>query len=113
MRKCIIIQINVNIFINISLMRITSIITSVAIIPNTTALVVLLTFAQQLKPLTFDPPIREIASAIKKLLDAVSEVSQYIPGTQGKQSLEHRKRDFVKHSKKFSNTLKEYFKEGQ
>lgn len=56
---------------------------------------------------------REIASAIKKLLDAVSEVSQYIPGTQGKQSLEHRKRDFVKHSKKFSNTLKEYFKEGQ
>ncbi|KAK7060697.1 Programmed cell death protein 10 [Halocaridina rubra] len=56
---------------------------------------------------------REIASAIKKLLDAVSEVSQYIPGAQGKQALEHRKRDFVKHSKKFSNTLKEYFKEGQ
>ena len=56
---------------------------------------------------------REIASAIKKLLDAVTEVSQFIPGMQGKQALEHRKRDFVKHSKKFSNTLKEYFKEGQ
>merc|ERR1712142_1304190 len=62
---------------------------------------------------TFLETIKEIASAIKKLLDAVSEVSQYIPGAQGKQALEHRKRDFVKHSKKFSNTLKEYFKEGQ
>ncbi|KAG7173537.1 programmed cell death protein 10-like [Homarus americanus] len=49
---------------------------------------------------TFLETIKEIASAIKKLLDAVSEVSQYIPGSQGKQALEHRKRDFVKHSKK-------------
>ena len=56
---------------------------------------------------------REIASGIKKLLDAVSNVAEYIPGPQGKQTLEHRKRDFVKHSKRFSNTLKEYFKEGQ
>ncbi|KAL7646155.1 UNVERIFIED_CONTAM: hypothetical protein RMT77_003056 [Armadillidium vulgare] len=62
---------------------------------------------------TFLETIKEIASAIKKLLDAVSEVSQYIPGSQGKQGLEHRKRNFVKHSKTFSNTLKEYFKEGQ
>lgn len=56
---------------------------------------------------------REIASAIKKLLDAVSEVSAYIPGPTGKQVLEQRKREFVKYSKRFSNTLKEYFKEGQ
>ncbi|KAK8390129.1 hypothetical protein O3P69_012991 [Scylla paramamosain] len=62
---------------------------------------------------TFLETIKQIASAIKKLLDAVTEVSQFIPGMQGKQALEHRKRDFVKHSKKFSNTLKEYFKEGQ
>lgn len=55
---------------------------------------------------------REIASAIKKLLDAVNEVSQYTPGP-GKQVLEQRKREFVKYSKRFSNTLKEYFKEGQ
>lgn len=55
---------------------------------------------------------REIASAIKKLLDAVNEVSTYTPG-QGKQALEQRKREFVKYSKRFSNTLKEYFKEGQ
>ena len=56
---------------------------------------------------------REIASAIKKLLDAVNEVSGYIPGSSGKQALEQRKREFVKYSKRFSNTLKEYFKEGQ
>lgn len=56
---------------------------------------------------------REIASAIKKLLDAVNDVSAYIPGTQGKAALEQRKREFVKYSKRFSNTLKEYFKEGQ
>jgi len=56
---------------------------------------------------------REIASAIKKLLDAVNDASAYIPGTSGKQALELKKREFVKYSKKFSNTLKEYFKEGQ
>lgn len=62
---------------------------------------------------TFLETIKEIASAIKKLLDAVSEVAGFIPGTGGKQALEQRKREFVKFSKRFSNTLKEYFKEGQ
>jgi len=62
---------------------------------------------------TFLETIKDIASAIKKLLDAVNEVSGYIPGADGKQALEHRKREFVKYSKRFSNTLKEYFKEGQ
>lgn len=56
---------------------------------------------------------REIASAIKKLLDAVNEVTAFIPGSTGKQALDQRKREFVKYSKRFSNTLKEYFKEGQ
>ncbi|XP_046401924.1 programmed cell death protein 10 [Ischnura elegans] len=62
---------------------------------------------------TFLETIKEIASAIKKLLDAVNEVAGFIPGSSGKQSLEQRKREFVKYSKRFSNTLKEYFKEGQ
>lgn len=62
---------------------------------------------------TFLETIKEIASAIKKLLDAVNEVASFIPGSSGKQSLEQRKREFVKYSKRFSNTLKEYFKEGQ
>jgi len=57
--------------------------------------------------------IKEIASAIKKLLDAVTEVCGYIPGSNAKHSLEQRKREFVKFSKRFSNTLKEYFREGQ
>ncbi|XP_046735954.1 programmed cell death protein 10 isoform X4 [Diprion similis] len=62
---------------------------------------------------TFLETIKEIASAIKKLLDAVNEVAGFIPGSAGKQALEQRKREFVKYSKRFSNTLKEYFKEGQ
>ncbi|XP_077292133.1 programmed cell death protein 10 Ccm3 [Arctopsyche grandis] len=61
---------------------------------------------------TFLETIKEIASAIKKLLDAVNEVAGFTPGA-GKQMLEQRKREFVKYSKRFSNTLKEYFKEGQ
>lgn len=56
---------------------------------------------------------REIASAIKKLLDVVNEIGNFIPGVTGKQAVEQRKKEFVKYSKKFSTTLKEYFKEGQ
>ncbi|EFX85704.1 hypothetical protein DAPPUDRAFT_308962 [Daphnia pulex] len=57
--------------------------------------------------------IKEIASAIKKLLDAVNEVAVYIIFGSGKQRLEQRKREFVKYSKRFSTTLKEYFRDGQ
>ncbi|KAF3426469.1 hypothetical protein E2986_04598 [Frieseomelitta varia] len=62
---------------------------------------------------TFLETIKEIASAIKKLLDAVNEVTAFIRGSAGKQALDQRKREFVKYSKRFSNTLKEFFKEGQ
>ncbi|CAN7995055.1 unnamed protein product [Ixodes pacificus] len=62
---------------------------------------------------TFLDTIKEIASAIKKLLDAVNDVSTYIPSAYGKKALEQREREFVKYSKRFSNTLKELFEEGQ
>ncbi|XP_076454140.1 programmed cell death protein 10-like [Babylonia areolata] len=59
--------------------------------------------------------IKEIASSIKTLLDAVNKVIAELPphmtenGT--KQVLEDRKKEFVRYSKKFSNTLKEYFRD--
>lgn len=57
--------------------------------------------------------IKEIASAIKKLLDAVNNIFIYVQNQQGRQMVETRKREFVKYSKRFSNTLKDYFREGQ
>uniref|UniRef100_A0A914DTL3 Programmed cell death protein 10 n=1 Tax=Acrobeloides nanus TaxID=290746 RepID=A0A914DTL3_9BILA len=54
--------------------------------------------------------IKEIASSIKKLLDATNAILQIVP--QHVQSLiEKRKREFVHYSKRFSNTLKEYFRD--
>ena len=57
--------------------------------------------------------IKEIASAIKKLLDCVNEITAVISSPQDRQSVENRKRDFIRYSKRFSNTLKEFFREGQ
>jgi programmed cell death protein 10 len=64
---------------------------------------------------TFLETIKEIASAIKKLLDCVNEISNslHITSPSDKRALENRKRDFIKDSKKFSQTLKEFFREGQ
>ncbi|CAG0897195.1 unnamed protein product [Cyprideis torosa] len=62
---------------------------------------------------SFLETIREIASAIKKLLDTLSTVSAFLPSSSARAALDLRKKDFVKTSKRFSNTLKEYFKEGQ
>ena len=57
---------------------------------------------------------REIASAIKKLLDCVNDILEYTSDSEDKQlALDARKRDFIKYSKKFSTTLKEYFREGE
>ncbi|XP_059159571.1 programmed cell death protein 10-like [Physella acuta] len=57
--------------------------------------------------------IKEIASSIKILLDAVNRVIADIPVSEpaSKQILEERKKEFVRYSKKFSNTLKEYFRD--
>lgn len=57
--------------------------------------------------------IKEVASAIKKLLDCLTEVINVTQSASCKQTLEDRKRDFIKCSKRFSNKLKEFFKEGQ
>jgi len=57
--------------------------------------------------------IKEIASAIRLLLDAVNRVINEVPSAENgsKQILEDRKREFVRYSKKFSNTLKEFFRD--
>lgn len=57
--------------------------------------------------------IKEIAAAIKKKLDAVNNLFESMQSPEIKQILDIRKREFVKYSKQFSNTLKAYFRQGQ
>lgn len=57
--------------------------------------------------------IKDIASAIRLLLDSVNNVFPYISSAQARQALEVRKRDFVRYSRNFSNTLKEFFKDNE
>jgi len=61
---------------------------------------------------TFLETIKEIASTIKKVLDAVAAVSMMVPNPNARSLLDQRKREFVKYSKRFSTTLKEYFRDG-
>ena len=59
--------------------------------------------------------IKEIASAIKKLLDSVNNVIKHTidDGDDEKGfDLEDKKKDFIRGSKRFSNTLKDYFRNG-
>ena len=55
--------------------------------------------------------IKEIASAIKTTLDSVSNTYQYFKTLDGRQALENEKKEFIKYSKHFSNTLKAYFRD--
>ena len=57
--------------------------------------------------------IKEIASAIKKIMDCINGISSYTYEISDKQVLDIRKREFIKYSKRFSTTLKEFFKEGE
>lgn len=57
--------------------------------------------------------IKQIASAIKKTLDSLSNIYQYLPNLDSRQALENEKKQFIKSSKYFSNTLKSYFADNQ
>lgn len=57
--------------------------------------------------------IKEVASAIKKLLDCLTDIINRTEDRNRRQGLEERKKDFIKCSKRFSNKLKEFFKNGQ
>ncbi|CAI5440710.1 unnamed protein product [Caenorhabditis angaria] len=54
--------------------------------------------------------IKLIASSIKKLLEAINAVYKIVP-PNAQPAVEKRKREFVHYSKRFSNTLKTYFKD--
>jgi programmed cell death protein 10 len=55
--------------------------------------------------------IKDIASAIRLLLDSVNSVFSYVSGPHHKQVIEQRKREFVRYSRRFSNTLKDFFRD--
>ncbi|XP_002129238.2 programmed cell death protein 10 [Ciona intestinalis] len=56
--------------------------------------------------------IKDIASAIKDLLSAVNEVFKKYSTKANRRALDIQKKEFVKCSKGFSDTLKSYFKDG-
>jgi programmed cell death protein 10 len=56
--------------------------------------------------------IKDIASAIKHLLDAVNNIFQYVDPPH-RQEVESKKKGFVKGSRNFSKSLKDYFKAAQ
>jgi len=56
--------------------------------------------------------IKDIASAIKDLLTAVNEAFKKFHTRENKRPLEQQKKEFVRCSKAFSDTLKSYFRDG-
>jgi len=56
--------------------------------------------------------IKDIASAIKDLLTAVNEALKKFNSRENKRALDQQKKEFVRCSKSFSDTLKSYFRDG-
>ena len=56
---------------------------------------------------------RDIAQAIKHLLDSVNEAFMQLNVIEDRTKLDKKKRDFVKYSKRFSTTLKDFFKDNR
>ena len=78
--------------------------------PKSASIVYLvLTFTSLLYFLYF----RDIAQAIKYLLDAVNDAFTQINSLEDRNLLDRKKRDFVKYSKKFSTTLKDFFRDNR
>lgn len=55
--------------------------------------------------------IKEIAAAIKRLLDGVHDAFDFVDDEADRQLLDEHKREFVKSSKRFSTALKRFFRE--
>lgn len=56
--------------------------------------------------------IRKIASAIKKLLDCIHQnnLNGYLANEQDRRSVDNRRREFIRDSKNFSQSLKDFIK---
>ncbi|CAC5370375.1 PDCD10 [Mytilus coruscus] len=64
------------------------------------------------KRIQFLDTLREIAGSIKHFLDAVNKVKAEIPDDfAGREMVEYKKYEFVRYSKKFSITLKAFFRD--
>lgn len=70
-------------------------------------------FSSEIQIILYRPPFQDIAQSIRFLLDSLSQKLEILQRTSRSQYdiLEQQKREFVRLSKQFSETLKGYFAE--